>query len=123
MDRRQFTWLALGAAGVAVVGARSGQRLLASGATEATFFDPRFHGARERALELASGGAVRAIAADATDLALWFQSRASGRSPTYIQGVTPELAPFCLRQFVPHAQLSIRRIDRDLFAWAIRLPG
>jgi hypothetical protein len=58
-----------------------------------------------------------------TDIALWFETRAARRSRTRIRGVTTESVSFCLRQFAPRAALSIQRIDRDLFSWAIQLPG
>jgi hypothetical protein len=123
VDRRLFVGLGLGALGGSLIASDAGLRFLPPDTADLTLFDRRFPHARELALRIATGELIQPIAGDATDTALWFQSRVATRSRTCIQGVTPESVPFCLRQIVPHAPLSIRRIDRDLFTWAIRLPG
>ena len=121
-DRRQFIWLGLSGVGaVAAAGARGwGRELSPQGLT---VFDRRFDDAQRLALQLAHGGPLQPIAGDATDLALWLQSQAAARTDLCVRGVTPESVPFCLAQIVPRARVSIGRVDRDLFAWTIRLPG
>jgi hypothetical protein len=121
-SRRYFIAAALGAAGAGLIAKAPRPGTLLPGTADITVFDRRFEHARELALRIAGGGFVQPIAGDATELALWFHSRALSRPRMRVQGVTAESVPFCLGQLVPHAQLAIRRIDRDLFAWAIRLP-
>jgi hypothetical protein len=87
-----------------------------------TVFDRRFDDAQRLALQLAHGGPLQSISGDATDLALWLQTQAVARTGACVRGVTPESVPFCLGQLVPRARVSIERIDRDLFAWIIRVP-
>jgi hypothetical protein len=123
VGRRLFVGLGLSALGGSLLASDAGLIFPLPETADLTLFDPRFPHARALVLQIARGGRVLPIAGDPTDTALWFQSRAATRARTCIQGVTPESVPFCLRQIVPHAPLSIRRIDRDLFAWAVRLPG
>ncbi len=82
-----------------------------------TLFDPRFPGARARALELAGAGRLCPTGGDPTGLVLQaLQGRPA--SARRLQGVTTESVPFCLRQLAPQAHLRQRRIDRDLFEWS-----
>jgi len=124
VGRRQFIGLGLGAAagalGMATV-SRWPRRTL--GAGDVIVFDRRFERATELASRAAGGRPLRAIAGDATELALWLQSRARLGRRACIRGVTTESVPFCLRQIAPRASLSIERIDHDLFSWAVHLPG
>ena len=118
MGRRQFIRLGLvvaGATGLASIPAA------AAAAADLTVFDRRFPGAAALALRLAHGKAAVPISGDATELALWLQAQARCGSRASIQGVTPESVPFCLQQVAPRARLSVRRVDRDLFEWAVRL--
>jgi len=81
-----------------------------------TLFDPRFPAARTRALELAGAGRLCPTGGDPTALVLQaLQGRPA--AARRLQGVTTESVPFCLRQLAPHAQLTQRRLDRDLFEW------
>jgi hypothetical protein len=123
VGRRLFVGLGLGALGGSLIASDARLIFRPPGTADLTLFDRRFPHARELALQLARGELVQPIAGDATDTALWFQSRAATHSRTCIQGVTAGSVPFCLRQIVPRAPLSIHRIDRNLFTWAIRLPG
>ncbi len=118
-SRRYFIGMGLSAAS-AVVLLRGTWRL---GSRDLAVFDPRFEGAEDLARQIAEGGSVRAIGADATDLALWLQSRALVGEPVHLQGVTTGSVPFCLRQLVPHVSCMTRRLDRDLFVWSARLPA
>jgi hypothetical protein len=124
VGRRQFIGLGLGAAagalGMASV-SRWPHRSL--GAGDVIVFDRRFERAAGLATRMAGGRSLRAIAGDATELALWLQSRARLGRRACVRGVTTESVPFCLRQIAPRASLAIERIDHDLFSWAVRLPG
>jgi hypothetical protein len=86
-----------------------------------TVFDRRFQRAYELARQFAQYGRIQAITGDATDLTLWFRSRAVCGKPACVGGVTTLSVPFCLRQLVPRARLTISRIDQDLFAWGLVL--
>jgi hypothetical protein len=123
MGRRTFIGLGLGAMGAMCVGNVAGSTPVPSEAADLTVFDQRFPQASTLAFRFADGGSTQPIAADVTDLALWLRSRAVRGRRTCVRGVTPESVPFCLRQMAPRVGMSIRRIDRDLFAWAVRLPG
>jgi hypothetical protein len=121
-DRRQFIglgFLATASAGLCVgrPEAFAGQR------ADFTVFDPRFPSSRAFAIRISKGDRLVPFKGDVTDLALWLQARARQGAGVFMEGVTPEAAPFCLRQMVPHASLSIRRVDQDLFRWTIRLSG
>jgi hypothetical protein len=121
-DRRQFICLGLHVVGAAAIaGAHSWAGDF--GSHGLTVFDHRFDEAQRLALQLAHGGPLQPIAGDATELALWLQSQVSTHFKVTVRGVTPESIPFVLGQFVSRARVSIQRLDRDLFAWTLRLPG
>lgn len=109
-------------------------------------FDARFPEARELAGRLATrpaGSAVRtgdaardaalappgaasslqAVDGDATALV---QAVLEGSGPRRLSGVTTESVPFCLSQLSTRGarpQLTLKRLDRDLFAWQLVYPS
>jgi hypothetical protein len=81
-------------------------------------FDERFPQARAHAAKLAGEHQpLQAVPGDATQL---MQSFATGRGPRRLIGVTAESVPFCLSELAPRdrrPQLTLKRLDQDLFAW------
>ena len=84
-----------------------------------TLYDPRFESAHELARDLAGGAPLQAAAHDPTDLVLQHLAAAESGAPLRLQGVTADTVPFCLRQLLPDARFTERRIDQDLFIWTL----
>jgi len=93
----------------------------AAGASTAavTLFDPRFASAERLARELAGSAPLQAAAQDPTDLVLQYVAAAEAGAPLRLQGVTTDTVPFCLRQLLPDAVFTERRVDGDLFHWTL----
>jgi hypothetical protein len=84
-----------------------------------TLFDPRFETAQSLARDLAGGAPLQAATQDPTDLVLQYVAAADAGAPLRLQGVTTDTVPFCLRQLLPDATFTERRVDRDLFIWTL----
>ena len=82
-----------------------------------TLYDPRFDAAAGLARSLAGDAPVQPAGTDPTDLVLHLADAAPGA--LRLQGVTTESVPFCLRQLLPDARYTERRVDRDLFIWTL----
>jgi hypothetical protein len=127
VSRRAFIATARDTAALATIATalRPLSAFAASGKSEGdiatpVYFDPRFPAARAMAAQLAGGGAVTAIASDATELLFAASSGAS--QPVKLCGVTTESVPFCLSQVVVQGKrptLIQTRLDQDLFAWTL----
>ena len=82
-----------------------------------TLYDARFDAAAGLARSLAGDAPLQAAGTDPTDLVLHLAGTAPGA--LRLQGVTTEAVPFCLRQLLPDARYTERRVDRDLFIWTL----
>jgi len=113
-----------GALGPAAAGATSGAATDADAQPATpTFFDPRFPASRLHARALPGRPQLRPIHGDPTPI-LGLVSGARAGGSRRLQGVTTESIPFCLREFAgrgPGVRLDCRRVDRDLFVWALTL--
>lgn len=120
ISRRAFIGTTLGTAGaLAIATDVLASTTLPADSAAVTFFDHRFEHAREIATKLAAGGRLEAVNGDPSDFATWMQSQSLKASRPRIQGVTAESVLFCVRQLNPRKQISITRIDRDLFVWSV----
>jgi hypothetical protein len=86
------------------------------------FYDERFPQAARLAKRIAGPAQTIAVRGDVTPV--WNQSlKSAGRhSPLLLAGVTTESFYFCLKNLLrtpAGAQLTSRRISRDLYAWSI----
>lgn len=127
LDRRSF--LIASTATTAAMAAKASSSLsggsarMADGSRTLVLFDQRFPAARLHAERLA--GIVHDIERLPTELSDLFQSFGNGYGSRRLIGVTPESIPFCLAEFAPRGmrpQLTLRRLDQDLFAWYLRHP-
>lgn len=84
-----------------------------------TIFDPRFAAAEPMARTLAAGAPITAATQDPTDLVLQYVAATEAGAPLRLQGVTTDTVPFCLRQLLPDAAFTERRLDGDLFHWTL----
>jgi hypothetical protein len=122
MNRRAFLQATGGAAALVATSAPAAvlpQLLALPSATGVpVLFDERFPQARAHAAKLAGEHQpLQAVPGDATQL---MQSFATGRGPRRLIGVTAESVPFCLSELAPRdrrPQLTLKRLDQDLFAW------
>lgn len=140
MNRRGFLRATTGGAAALAAAGASASALPPLAALTSTadgspvLFDARFPAARALAARLAGGattgdgtdapaGTLRAVDGDATALV---QLLVDGRAPRRLSGVTTESVPFCLSQLStrgPRPQLTLKRLDRDLFAWQLVYPS
>lgn len=119
MNRRAFLQGSAGAAAlVAASNSLAALTALPSATGVPVLFDARFPAARAHAEKLAGAQQpLQALPGDATDM---MQAFAAGRGPQRLIGVTAESVPFCLGELAPRdrrPKLTLRRLDRDLFAW------
>jgi hypothetical protein len=122
MNRRAFLQATGGVAALATAGASAAMLpplvILPSATGVPVLFDERFPAARVHAEKLAGAGQpLQSVAGDATEM---MQAFATGRGPRRLIGVTTESVPFCLSERAPRdkrPQLTLRRLDQDLFAW------
>lgn len=122
MNRRAFLQGSAGAAALVAasnsLAAPPSLTALPSATGVPVLFDARFPAARAHAEKLAGAQQpLLALPGDATDM---MQAFAAGRGPQRLIGVTAESVPFCLGELAPRdrrPKLTLRRLDRDLFAW------
>jgi hypothetical protein len=90
-----------------------------------TFYDPRFPRSRQLAGALPDASRLRAVRGDPSQLLAQLAPGAMVARGTRWQGVTTETIPFCLELTARRhhdVHLESRRLDRDLFAWALSMP-
>lgn len=122
MNRRDFLQTTGGVAALVAastsIAALPPLSALASATGVPVLFDGRFSAARAHAEKLAGARQrVEAMPGDATEL---MQTFTAGRGPRRLIGVTAESVPFCLSELAPRnkrPQLTLHRLDQDLFAW------
>jgi hypothetical protein len=122
MNRRVFLQRTAGATALAAatssIAALPALTALSSATGVPVLFDARFPAALVHAQKLAgSQQPLLALPGDATEL---MQAFSSGRGARRLIGVTAESVPFCLSELAPRnrrPQLTLRRLDQDLFAW------
>jgi hypothetical protein len=117
VSRRRFVRGVLGAAASLRVAGLAAGAEGRSAPPRRTFFDARFPRAAGLASRLASDGVLEPIGGDPTELVLWVASQAL-QDPR-IAGVTTGSVPFALQQLRLPGRLTVERIDRDLFVWAL----
>ncbi len=87
-----------------------------------SLYDPRFGPARNVARALAPWASLHPVQGDVTDWVEGLLTRARGLSRFAIVGVTTDIVPFCLQQWVGFAgtsRLESQRLNTDIFTWRL----